>query len=237
MTPDDATELLRRLEGADTRAAAAAALLRSDAPLTGEPPAALLSAVAEGEAHRNPALVDLARAWSRPEMSRAALAAFKDATSAGERAELSWLLKTVLAVQQSDEAIARVCDEAEDVQVRRWLVEALQRLAVEGELGWAELAGVVGTLAEDHTVALREGLASLLTALPWRPENVRLLAPLLLDSDPIVVAAAGHTLAGYPAAVRELDARILEKLRGHASLLVRHVAAELDEALERGGRP
>jgi hypothetical protein len=233
MMNNDVDELLRGLEAADTRVAAAAALLRSAAPLTGTPPPALISAVAAGEANLHPPLLNLARAWSRPEMSRAALDAFHGAKASREREELAWLLKTVLAVEHSPEVIERVRDGAEDVQVRRWLLEGLERLAFGGSLGWAELGGVVDTLANERAGALREALASLLMALPWRPENGRLLAPLLRDPDPIVVAAAAHTLAGHPDTVRELDPDLLQDLRRHANPLINHVAAELDNALKR----
>jgi len=233
MTSDQTNQLLRRLDRFDTRGDAAAALLRSDVQLAGPPPPALLSGIALGEARLHQPLLDLARAWSRPEMSRAALDAFHAAEAARERQELAWLLKTVLAVEHSPEVIARVHDDTEDMQVRRWLVEGLERLACGGALGWDELGVVVDTLAGEGSSSLREALASLLMTLPWRRENERLLATMLRDPDPIVVAAAAHTLAGYPDAVRDLDTRLLQYLRQHQNPLINQAVGELDAALKR----
>ena len=71
------------------------------------------------------------------------------------------------------------------------------------------------TLAQEPGKALREGLASLLMALPCRPRNRSLFKPLLQDDDPVVVAAAAHTLAGRPETVCELDPDLVGALRRH----------------------
>lgn len=229
-------ELLRGLAspGAAEVAAAAEALLRSSAPLAGAPPSELLEAVARAPAPARDALLELARAWERPAMSRAALDALSRAAGRGEREQLAWLLKTVLAAGHAPEAALRVRDAAGDAAVRRWLLEGLTRLAFGGEVGWDALGGLVPALAADAEPAVRGGLPALLAALPWRPESAALLRPLLLDPDAEVAAAAAHTLSGRPEAAREVEPHVLAHLREHPSALVRHCAAELDAALRQG---
>jgi hypothetical protein len=237
MMADDPSDLLQRLGTAHQRVAAAEALLRLDAPLTGSPPSALISAFAQGEAHLHPPLLSLARAWPRSEMSRAVLDALHEAKDEREKEELAWVLKRVLAAEHSPEVIRLVRSAAESVEVRRWLLEGLERLAAGGALGWTELGVVVEALAEDRAASMREALASLLMTLPWRDENEALLAPLLRDPDPVVVASAARTLAGYPDAVRRIDPDLLQDLRRHGSPLINRAAADLDQALEREARP
>jgi hypothetical protein len=79
---------------------------------------------------------------------------------------------------------------------------------------------------------LRAEVASLLTALPWRASNGPRLCVLLEDDDPEVIAAAAHTLAGHPEAAMLVPAELLASLRAHPNPWVRHVALELELALE-----
>jgi hypothetical protein len=90
------------------------------------------------------------------------------------------LLKTVLAAEHYQEAVDRIVDKNEDAQVRRWLLEGLERMTFAGPLGWNELDRVVSYLAGQSNPILRTGLASLLGALPWRPTNVLLLEPFTI---------------------------------------------------------
>lgn len=212
-------------------AAAAESLLNSAASLDGPPPRQLISALIECGPATDQSLLNLARAWSRPEMSRAMLDELRGASTPGQKEQAAWLLKTVLASEQSREAIEQVLDKDEDGQVRRWLLEGLERITFGGGLGWNELTEVVSSLAGEPHPALRAGLASLLTALPWRPENAALLEPLLLDENQEVVSAAVHTLARHREAAQAVDPEILARLRVHASPIIRESATVLDESI------
>lgn len=213
---------------ASVAAHAADALMSSSAPLAGAPPAQLLSAIIMPTGLPHASILNLARAWSRPEMSRATLDALRRTTNARERARLAWLLKMVLAAEHGAEAIDLVKDGGENDEVRLWMLEATERLVFGGSLGWTQLADVVAMLAGSRNPTLRSKLPSLLMALPWRPENILLLEPLLLEDDPDVVSAAAHTLAGHPDAVRQLRPATLERLRHHSNPRMRHGGAELD---------
>jgi hypothetical protein len=232
---NDVERWIVELAEADERVAssAAEALLHSPKSLLGEPPAQLLSAVMSPIGLPTASILNLARAWSRPEMSRATLDALRRAADLRERERLAWLLKTVLAAEHGREAIKWVMDDAENDEVRRWIFEAIERLVFGGHLGWDELADVVTMAAGSRHATLRAALSALLTALPWRSANIHLLEPLLNDADPDVVSAAAHTLAGHPDAVRQLQPRTLEELRRHTNPRIRHGAAELDASLRR----
>jgi hypothetical protein len=216
-------------------ASAAEALLRSGASLEGAPPGQFVAALVESGPETEPALLNLARAWSRVEMSRAMLDALSGAATCDEKEQVAWLLKTVLADEHCGEAIDQVLDSHEEPQVRRWLLEALERMTFAGVLGWEQLEPVVSVLASEREPVLRAGLAGLLTALPWRASNAQLLEPLLLDDHYEVVSAAVHTLARYPEAARTLDAKILAHLRAHANPMVRQSVAVLEESIRRAG--
>jgi hypothetical protein len=213
----------------DVAANAAERLLTSSAPLQGQPPDQLLHAITLHTSLPAASILNLARAWSRTEMSRATLDALSRSTLARER--LAWLLKTVLAPEHSDEALRVILDPAEDVQVRMWMLEAVERLALGGVIDWEAMAPVVAALSESPDLLLRSALPSLLMALPWRPSNLGILEALLRDTDPGVIAAAAQVLTGHPEAVRQLDPQTLDGLRRHAVAGVRDFAARLDATM------
>jgi hypothetical protein len=228
----DVAALLDQLAANDPQVAAAAArALAASIPLTGRPPAQLLAAIALPAGLPAEPVLDLARAWQRPDMSGAALDELRDSTDSAIRERFAWLLKTVLAQEHASRAIAVLLDQSEAAQVRRWLLEGIERLVFSQSLGWSQLADVVTMLASAEAPVLRAGLAGLLSALPWRARSQQILESLLSDADAEVVAAAGHTLAGHPDAVRSLPSGVLENLRTHTNPLVRYVAAELDAAM------
>ena len=112
-------------------------------------------------------MLNLARAWSRVEMSRAMLDALAGAVGSEDKEQAAWLLKTVLAAEHRGEAIERV-RWREEAQVWRWLLEGLERLMFGAVVGWTEPRPVVERLVEGAP-ALRS-VAGLLSALPWREE-------------------------------------------------------------------
>ena len=126
--------------------AAAESLLHSDARLDGAPPAQFVAALIESDAATDQSFLNLARAWSRPEMSRAMLDKLPIASTPQQKEQVAWLLKTVLAAEHSQEAVDRILDKNEDPQVCRWLLEGLERMTFAGPLGWNELDRVVSYL-------------------------------------------------------------------------------------------
>jgi hypothetical protein len=205
----------------------------SSSPLAGPPPAQLIAAAVASPLFPDDSILNLVRAWSRPEMSRAALDALRALSTEQERERVAWLLKAALAVEHSTEAINRVLDHSENVQLRRWLLEGLERLAAAGSLGWEQLDAVIDSLAGEHHPALLSALASLLGTLPWREANLSLLEPLLHHSDYEVVSAAASTLARHPNAALRLDRKWIDHLRVHSNPMMRHSGEILDQAIRR----
>jgi hypothetical protein len=223
---EEAAEPARVAEAAQT-------LLDSGASLEGAPPPQLVATLLERGSEIEAPLLNLARAWSRVEMSRAMLDALSGAVGSEDKEQAAWLLKTVLAAEHSGEAIERVLDGREEAQVRRWLLEGLERLTFGAVVGWAELGPVVERLAGESAPALKAGVAGLLSALPWREESVGVLRWMLEDENAEVVSAAAHTLARHPEAVSGLDPGILERLRRDSSSMVRASGAVLAKAIRR----
>jgi hypothetical protein len=207
--------------------------LSSNAALVGSPPRQFITALVNGGTSLDESFLQLACAWSRPDMSRAMLDALASVPTVREREQAAWLLKRVLAVEHSAEAIDRVLDTEEDAQVRRWLVEALERLALGADFGWDQLGPVVTLLAGERQPVLRSGLALLLSTLPWRPGNTPLLEELLLHDDHEVVSAGAYTLARHPDAVLTLQPTTLDHLRAHPNPMMRHCATLLEASIRR----
>jgi hypothetical protein len=231
---DDIGGFVNLLEDGADRAqleAAAARLPTGGAALTGAPPPRLIAVLTEDNTTLDEPLLHLVRAWSRPEMSRALLDALIAAPAVDTRRQAGWLLKSVLAVEHRGEAIDRVLDSDEDAEVRRWLIEALERFVFGDALGWDELDPVVTVLTGERAGELRAGLALLLSTLPWRASNTALLEPLLLDDCHEVVSAAAYTLARHPEAVATLPPETLDRLRVHTNAMMRRCAAVLEASL------
>jgi len=211
--PIDWGELDQRLCSPSEWTAAARQLTASDEPFTGPPPAGLLRAIARGPHAGGEPLLTVARAWSRPEMSRAALDALLAESDPESRAQLAWLVKHVLDAAHAPEVIAMVLDPQHPPEVRSWLVEGLERLVRGGALSWAELDPVVRHVERSEHPGLRIRVPSLLETLPWHDGNVPVLAALLDDADREVVLSAAHTLSMYPEAMSRLDPQRRERVR------------------------
>ena len=177
-------------------------------------------------------LLGVARAWSRPKMSRALLDALAVLESDREREHTAWLLKRTLAVEHAAEVIAIVVDVDEDPQVRSWLIEGLERLAHD-ELGWHELGRVVSALTAERDSLLRSRLATLVGELPWRTTSLAIVEPLLLDDNRETVSTAASVLARHPDAAARVDPAIMERLRTSQVSGLRFSAKILDEAVRR----
>jgi hypothetical protein len=211
--------------------AAAESLLRSDIELCGPPSPRLVKLLIESGTSIHGSLIDLVRAWSRLDMSGALLDALPHAATADQREQVAWLLKTALAMEHSDRAIEIVLDNDEPSQVRRWLLEGLERLVREGVVDVQRLVPIVSLLAAAQEPTLRAALPSFVGALPWSAASASALALLLEDDDHEVVSAAAETLAWHPDAVLTLDSRLLDRLRTHPNPMMQRSAMVLEGAL------
>ena len=230
----DFEELMRKVCSKDIRVSfpAAHAYFATATPLRGAPPAAFIAAITSWPYEAQEALLNVAMAWSRPEMSRALLDALAVAEP-DDQADVAWFLKRTLAHEHAAEAIAFARDAARPAAARSWLVEGLEALARGGAIGWRELGSLVEELIVEPAAQLRYRVPGLVAALDWRQESRLILERALRDSEVDVIAAAAHVLATHPEDARQLDHELLAALRRHGNVRVRTAIQRLDEAVSQ----
>jgi hypothetical protein len=128
----------------------------------------------------------------------------------------AWLLKH-LAAPTAWKALADLArSEEEPMGSRRWLLEALERLAATKTIGWRELGDLVTILSRHEDASLREGAIGILQLLERSDEKKRVLVEVLeKDDDEGVLSAAVHALVSI--LPMQLEPAIAERLLGHAS--------------------
>jgi hypothetical protein len=222
--------------GNPSHAAEAARELRSHPEwLVGVPPPALLSALALVDYDAEGPVFDLGRAWERETVCMALVAHLRAEPDVKNREHVAWLLKH-LAAPGSWKAIAELArSDDEVVPVRRWLLEALDRLAAGRAIGWREIGDVVNALASHPDAILRDGVIGILMALERSEEKRRVLLDILRrDDDEAVLASAVHALASVLPI--ELDPVVIERLLGHPSARVQRSVRDLVERAKREAR-
>ncbi len=196
--------------------------------LKGPPPAELIGALAHVDYDAEGAVFELARAWEREELCVALIASLKAETNARLREHGAWLLKH-LGSPAAWKAIAELAaSEKEPLMVRRWLLEALDRLAAGRSIGWKELGETVTSIAKHPDPALRDGAVGVLMSLERSDEKRGLLLDILQnDDDEVVLASAVHALASVLPV--QLDKAVVERLLGHPSQRVQRSVSDLIE--------
>ena len=225
-------ELLARLMDPMRAATAAAELKQHPDWLTSVPPPALVHALQTVDYDADRPVFDLARQWEREPLCHALIASLRGEPEARLREHAAWLLKH-LAAPSSWKAIADLArSEDEGIQLRRWLLEALDRLAAGRGIGWRELGDVVTLMSKHSDASLRDGVVGILVALDRSDEKRRLLLDILrADDDEVVLASAVDALAG--ALPVELDPNLVERLLGHPSARVQRSVRDLIERAKR----
>ena len=209
-------ELVFMLLDNRTAVTAAAALREKPDSLRGIPPQSLVRALATVDYDAEGPIFEIARAWEREPLCHALIKALKKEEDAKLREHNAWLLKH-LAAPTAWKALADLArSEEEPMGSRRWLLEALERLAHSKAVGWRELGDLVALLAHHEDASLREGAIGILQFLERSEEKNRVLLEVLeKDDDESVLAAAVHALTG--ALPMQLDPAVAERLLGHPS--------------------
>jgi hypothetical protein len=221
-------ELLAKLVDPDHAEAAAAELRSHPEWLRSVPPPALVAALASVDYDVEGAIFDLARAWDREPLCHSLIASMRAESEPRAREHSAWLLKH-LAAPSSWKAIADLArSDAEPAQLRRWLLEALDRLAAGRAIGWRELGDVVTTVSRHPDASLRDGVVGILVSLDRSDEKRRLLLDILRDDDDeVVLASAVNALASV--LPMELDPGLVDRLLGHPSPRVQRSVRDLIE--------
>jgi hypothetical protein len=221
-------ELLAQLVHPAHGAAAAQELKLHPEWLRSVPPMTLIAALQSVDYDSDRPVFDLARQWEREPLCHALIASLRAEPEARLREHGAWLLKH-LAAPSSWKAIADLArSDDEGIQLRRWLLEALDRLAAGRAIGWRELGDVITTVAKHPDASLRDGVVGILVSLDRSDEKRRLLVEILRsDDDEVVLASAVNALAS--ALPMELDPGLVERLLGHPSPRVQRSVRDLIE--------
>ncbi|MBX3206556.1 MAG: hypothetical protein KF764_15900 [Labilithrix sp.] len=224
--------LIEQLADAATTRDAAVSLLQQPDWLRGRPPLELLMALTHLDYDVEAPVFELARAWDREPLCRALIAALRDEPDAKLREHGAWLLKH-LGTPNAWPALAElVSNEAEPPPVRRWLLEAIERLVASRGIGWSEVGELVTRLVRNADASLRDGAISVVAALERSDDKRRVLLEILrTDDDEIVLSSAVHALAS--ALPIELDPAVAERLLGHSSARVQRSVVEFIERSKR----
>jgi hypothetical protein len=226
------SELLARLVDPSTMHDAVVALREHPDWLLGTPPSTFVAALATVDYNADVPIFGLARAWEREPLCRALIASLRSETDMRLREHSAWLLKH-LAAPSSWKAIAEIASSDEEPgQLRRWLLEALDRLAAGRAIGWRELGDLVTSLAKNPDSSLRDGVVGILVSLDRSDEKRKLLLEILRsDDDEDVLASAVNALASV--LPMDLDAVVGERLLGHPSPLVQRSVKDLVERMKQ----
>jgi hypothetical protein len=190
-------------------AAAVAAIRALPDALQGPPPAALIAALLHLGRRPQTPLYELARDWERGALGEALWDAFQAAATPGEREQAAWLLKQLASPSRWQEIADVAASSAEPLQVRIFLLQALDWLAFGGGPGWAELRPWIDRAWHDESPAIRECALGIVMSLPHSDEAEPLVREALDDPEPTVVLTALNAVAQ---GLVEVERSVLERL-------------------------
>lgn len=187
--------------------------------LTSVPPVELVIALSTVDYNAEGSVFALARAWEREPLCHALIKALRNEKDGKQREHGAWLLKH-LAAPSAWKALSDIArNDDEQLAVRRWLLEALDRLAACRSIGWTELRDVVSTLLDNSDAMIRDSAVGILASLERSEEKRRLLLDVLrTDDNEAVLSSAVQALATVLPV--ELESSIVERLLGHPSARV-----------------
>jgi hypothetical protein len=205
---------------------AAATLREHPEWLRGAPPAALVAALGTVDYDVDAPVFELARAWEREPLCRALLASIREEADDRLREHGAWLLKHLAAPSEWKALAELALKEDEPAGVRRWVLEALARVASTGAIGWQEIGDALTALAKHPDANLRDGVVGILSSLDRSEDKQRLLLEILRsDTDEVVIASAVHALSSVLPI--ELDPAVIERLLDHPSPRVERSVRDL----------
>jgi hypothetical protein len=125
-------------------------------------------------------------------------------------------------------------DDGETTGVRRWLLEALDRLVAGRLIGWNEIGDLVTAFAKHPDATLRDGNIGILLSLEASDEKKRALLDILAhEDDEVVLTSAIDALVA--SSIDELDETVLGRLLDHPSDRVQRAAKDLLAKNVEGG--
>ena len=177
-------------------------------------------------------MFEVARLWEREAMCAALVAWLRDEPDPKVREHAAWLLKHLGSATALPAMLELVRSEAEPLIVRRWLLDALERLVQSRAASWREVGGVVMSLLRHADASIRDGAVGIVAALERSDEKRRLLVDLLrTDDDETVLSSAVHALSS--ALPIQLDPVVTDRLLGHPSPRVQRSVMDFIERSKR----
>jgi len=222
-------ELIAKLEEPNEARAAVDALRSAPAWLKGPPPRPFLEALAHADYDAQRPVMEVARVWDREPLCRAILDGLKSEADSRHREHAAWLLKHLAAPNAWKDIADLARSDSETTGVRRWLLEALDRLAAARNIGWTELGDLVRVLARHTDATLRDGTIGILRSLEPSEDKKKVLMDVVEhDDDEVVLTDALEALGALaPFGDVDLDDETIARLLGHASDRVQRAAKEL----------
>lgn len=203
---------------------AASELLLHPEWLVGEPPPQLSKALEAIAYDSQSPIFQLAREWESVAMSEALLKSFSDGSNEQSKEHNAWLVKHIIGPSQL-EAVVRIALSEEAAGVRRFFIEALDRLTFARQIDWNQTKDIINKLKNDPDSGIREGIVGILMSLKDRKEKLSILTDMLSDSNDFVVASAANAISQMEG--KNLDRGLLNDLLCHPSLLVREMARNI----------
>jgi hypothetical protein len=203
--------------------------------LSGRPPLELLMALSHLDYDVEAPLFDVAKSWEREPLSRALVAGLRDEPDPKLREHAAWLIKH-LGTPGAWPALAElVTNDGEPTGVRRWLLEAIERLVETRAIGWREVGDLVHLVIRHADATLRDGVIGIVAALERSEDKRRVLLEVLrTDDDETVLSSAVQALTtALPIA---LDPAVAERLLGHPSARVQRSVVEFIERSKRAAK-
>ena len=203
--------------------------------LRGRPPLELLMALSHLDYDVEAPLFEVARSWENEPLSRALVAGLRDEPDAKLREHGAWLLKHLGSPGAWPALAELVTNDSEPAGVRRWLLEAIERLVSTGALGWRDVGDLVHLVIRNSDATLRDGVIGVVAALERSDEKRRtLLEVLRTDDDERVLSSAVQALTTALPIV--LDPAVAERLLGHPSARVQQSVVEFIERSKRSAK-
>lgn len=219
-------DLIARLSEPNEARNAADALKRAPEWLRGVPTKELLESLSHADFDAERPVFEVARAWEREPLCRAILDMLESERDSRAREHHAWLIKNFAAASMWQDIAALAANDGETTGVRRWLLEALDRLVAGRLIGWDEVGDVVRKMAKNEDATLRDGNIGILMSLDASDAKRDVLLDMLAnEDDEVVLTSAIDALAAVPPV--ELDDELIARLLEHPSDRVQGAAKQL----------
>lgn len=217
MTSGPPKVLLQQLITPESAEAAAAQLAENPQWLKLKPPKQVVVALADDQHPHDSEIIQLAMAWNPATLGPALLDALVQETATEKRRRLAWVIKQNPDPSSIAQLLALARSTNQDRIVRRYLLEAVTRLAFAGDVDWFDLVSTVRELRSDVDAGVREAAAALIGAGDDDHNAKRRteLIAFLNDEEPAVIATAATALQRFDVRERDLPKAMVQRLRNH----------------------